>query len=316
MGAPFIGLDVGGTFLKGALVTTEGEVRARLHQPIARDSAEALLSQLAAATRQLETGSEPAAAVGVGLPGIVNRRTGKLYRPPNLPVIDGIDAAHELTLRTGRPAVAENDANAAALAEAWKGAGRDATHVLLVTLGTGIGGGIVFGGRIWEGGSGYAGEIGHVQVDPRGARCGCGSWGCVETFAGAPGWARRAREALAHSPGSRLQGLVLDPAVIVEAARAGDEVAIAVVDGAAGALGAGIGAALNLLNLDRVVLAGGVAAAGALLLDRVEEETRKRIFPHVFADCSFRLAELAGDAGVVGAARAAMLAFAPPPLAA
>jgi glucokinase len=307
--ASYVGLDVGGTYLKGAVVSTDGEVRARLHQPVARDSAVALQSQRASATTQLETGSGPAAGLGVGLPGIVNRRTGKLYRPPNLPVIDGIDAAEELTRRTGRPAVAENDANAAALAEAWKGAGRDAVHVLLVTLGTGIGGGIVLGGRIWEGASGYAGEIGHIQVDPGGVRCGCGSWGCVETFAGAPGWARRAQEALAHSLHSRLHGLSLDPAVIVEAARAGDEVALAVVDGAAMALGVAVGAALNLLNLDRVVIAGGVAAAGPFLLDRIVEHTRKRIFPHVFADCSFRLAELGGDAGVVGAARAVMLAL-------
>lgn len=309
MTASYVGLDVGGTFLKGALVSAEGEVRARLHQPIARESAASLLGQLASATAQLETGSGTASGIGVGLPGIVNRRTGKVYRPPNLPAIDGLDAAEELARRTGRRAIAENDANAAALAEAWKGAGRDATTVLLVTLGTGIGGGLVFEGRIWEGGSGYAGEIGHIQVDPQGVRCGCGSWGCVETYAGAPGWARRAKEALAHAPHSRLHGLGLDPAVIVEAARAGDEVALAVVDGTAAALGVGIGAALQLLNLDRVVIAGGVAAAGPFLLDRIVEETRKRIFPHVFADASFRLAELGGDAGVVGAARAAMLAF-------
>jgi glucokinase len=309
--ASFVGLDVGGTFLKGALVSADGEVSARLHQPIARASAEALLSQLASATVQLESGSGPAVAIGVGLPGIVNRRTGKLYRPPNLPMIDGIDAAQELTRRTGRRALAENDANAAALAEAWKGAGRDAVNVLLVTLGTGIGGGIVLGGRIWEGTSGYAGEIGHMQVDLGGAaRCGCGSWGCVETFAGAPGWARQAQEALAGGRPSRLHGLGLDPAVIVEAARAGDEVALGVVDGVAGALGAGIGAALNLMNLDRVVVGGGVAAAGPFLLDRIVEHTRRRVFPHVFADASFRLAELGGDAGVVGAARAAMLALA------
>ena len=310
MTAPYVGLDVGGTFLKGALVGGDGEVRARLHQPIARDSAEALLSQLASATAQLETGSGPSAGIGVGLPGIVNRRTGKLYRPPNLPVIDGIDAAEELARRTGRRAVAENDANAAALAEAWKGAGRDAVNVLLVTLGTGIGGGIVLGGRVFGGTSGYAGEVGHIQVDPSGVRCGCGSRGCVETFAGAPGWGRRAREALQTGRDSRLHGQNLDPAVIVEAARAGDEVAVGVVDGAARALGTGIGAVLNLMNLDRVVVAGGVAAAGAFLLDRIVEQTRQRIFPHVFADCSFRLAELGGDAGVVGAARAAMVALA------
>jgi glucokinase len=306
----YVGLDVGGTFLKGALVTSEGEVLTRLHQPIARESAEALLGQLASATAQLEGRAGPAAGVGIGLPGIVNCRTGQLYRTPNLPAIDGIDAAAELSQRTGRRAVAENDANAAALAEAWKGAGRDALNVLAVTLGTGIGGGIVLLGRIWPGSSGYAGEIGHIQVDPGGVPCGCGSRGCVETFAGAPHWARRAREALALARHSRLQGQSLDPAVIVEAARAGDEVALGVVDGAARALGTGIGAALNLMNLDRVVIAGGVAAAGPFLLERIVEHTRQRVFPHVFADCSFRAAELGGDAGVVGAARAAMVALA------
>jgi glucokinase len=132
----------------------------------------------------------------------------------------------------------------------------------------------------------------------------------VETFAGAPGWARRARQALQREPRSRLHGMALDPAVIVEAARAGDEVALGVVDETAAALGAGIGGALNLLNVDRVVIGGGVAAAGEFLLGRIVEETRRRVFPHVFADCSFRLAELGGDAGVVGAARAAMLALA------
>jgi glucokinase len=306
----YVGLDVGGTFLKAALVSAEGEVQARLHQPTARESADALLDQLAAATRQLETDAAPVAAIGIGLPGIVDRRTGRLRRLPNLHVMDGIDAGQEMQRRTGHPAIAENDANAAALAEAWKGAGRDAVNVLLVTLGTGIGGGLVFGGRIWGGVSGYAGEVGHLQVDPAGLPCGCGSWGCVETFAGAPYWALHAREALARAPQSRLHGRDLDPEVIVAAAQAGDQVALSVVDGAASALGAGIGAALNLLNLDRVVIAGGVAAAGAFLLDRIVEQTRRRIFPHVFADASFRLAELGGDAGVIGAARVAMGAFA------
>ena len=312
MGAPFIGLDVGGTFLKGALVSAEGEVRARLHQPIARDSAEALLGQLAAATRQLETGSGAGGGVGVGLPGIVNRRTGKLYRPPNLPAIDGIDAADELTRRTGRRAVAENDANAAALAEAWKGAGPrrhdraagDARHrhrrrprVRRAHLG-----GHAAGTRARSATSRWIRS---------GVRCGCGSWGCVETFAGAPGWARRAEEALAHAPHSRLHGLGLDPAVIVEAARAGDEVALGVVDGAAARAGGGHRRRAEPAeprprgHRGRGGRGRRRSCSSAWWRRRASGSSRT-----CSPTASFRLAELGADAGVVGAARAAMLAFA------
>jgi glucokinase len=125
--------------------------------------------------------------------------------------------------------------------------------------------------------------------------------------AGARGWRRRAEERLAQRP-SVLRGAELDPRTIVEAARSGDAVALEVVDGAAAALGVGLAAGLNLLNLDRVVLGGGVAAAGPFLLERIVEQTRRRTFAQVFADCSFRAAELGNDAGVLGAARAAQLA--------
>jgi glucokinase len=129
----------------------------------------------------------------------------------------------------------------------------------------------------------------------------------VETIAGAPGWVRRAEKAMAGRASS-LAGQRLEPAVIVQAAHAGDAAAIEVLDGAARALGAGIAASLNILNVERVVVGGGVAAAGAILLDRVIAETRQRTFPAVFATCSFRQSALGGDAGVVGAARVAMLA--------
>jgi glucokinase len=180
--------------------------------------------------------------------------------------------------------------------------------VLVVTVGTGIGGGLVFNGRVWRGHSGYAGEIGHVQAQPEGEPCGCGSRGCVETVAGIGGWVRRAR-ARSESRPSILRGREFDPEVIVAAAREGDAVALEVVDEAAAALGVGIAAALQLFNLDRVVIGGGIAAAGAFLLDRVAAQTQARVFPHVFADCTFAAATLGNEAGVVGAARVAMLAF-------
>jgi glucokinase len=306
--ATYIGLDVGGTFLKGARMDAEGKILSRLSEPIKKASSAEILGQLAAAVESLEAKAGPVAAVGVGLPGIVERTKGRVRSAPNVPVLDGLKVGEELEARTGRASFAENDANAAALAEAWLGAGRGAHDVLFVTLGTGVGGGLVFDGRIWVGRNGYAGEIGHIQVDPSGIACGCGSWGCLETIAGIPGWGRRAEELLASGRESTLRGKTpLDPRIIVEAARGEDALALEVVDGAARAVGTGVAAVLDLLNVDRVVIGGGVANAGFFLLERIAEEARKRTFPHVFADVTFRLAELGSDAGVVGAARVGML---------
>lgn len=304
----FVGLDIGGSFLKGAIVNPSGKVEERLHEPIAKDSLDTLLAQLERAMRGL-AGPGGARAAGVGIPGIVEQETARVRNAPNVPVLNGYSLAEGLERRTGIKTFLENDANAAALAEAWRGAGRDSKDQLFVSLGTGIGAGIILGGRIWAGKSGYAGEIGHIQVDPAGVPCGCGARGCLETVAGIWGWVRRAAEAL-QTRESSLRGQALDPEAIVKAARAGDGLALEVVDGAARALGVGIGAALNLLNLDRVVLGGGVAAAGDFLLERIANEVRTRCFPQVFADTSFRLAELGGDAGVVGAARVAMVGLA------
>ena len=296
----FIGLDIGGSFLKGASVSPSGKVEKHLHEPVAKDTIESLLAQLESAVRSLSDGAL-ARAVGIGIPGIVEQETARVRVAPNVPVLNGYALAAELQKRLSLQAFLENDANAAGLAEAWLGAGRGSEHQIFVSLGTGIGAGVILNGRIWSGKSGYAGELGHIQVDPKGIACGCGSWGCLETIAGIHGWTRRAEAAL---------GAPLDPEAIVKAARGGDLRAVEIVDEAARALGVGIGATLNLLNVDRVVIGGGVAAAGDFLLDRIKEEVQKRVFPQVFADCTFRLAELAGDAGVVGAARVAMIGLA------
>lgn len=306
--AAYIGLDVGGTFLKGARIDGTGRILTRLHEPIRKSSGREILDQFASAVETLEAKGGPCVSVGVGLPGIIEMSKGRVRGAPNVPVIDGLKVGEELEARTGRASFVENDANAAALAEAWLGAGRGGHDVLYVTLGTGVGGGLVFDGRIWMGRNGYAGEIGHIQVEPEGVPCGCGSWGCLETVAGIPGWTRRAEALLAAGRQSTLTGVSpLDPQAIVEAARGEDAVALEVVDGAARAVGIGVAAVLDLLNVDRVVVGGGVANAGFFLLERIVEEARKRTFPHVFADVSFRLAELGSDAGVVGAARVGML---------
>jgi glucokinase len=304
----YVGLDVGGSSVKGARVDAEGNIAERLQQAVVRTSGEALLAQLEEVVRGL-SGDEPSghvSGVGIGLPGIVDR-TSRVRVAPTLPVLNGVSVGEELTRRLGVRVTAENDANAAALAEALRGAGRGADNVLYLTVGTGVGAGLVLGGRIWSGRQGYAGEIGHIQVDPEGVPCGCGSRGCLETVAGAPGWVRRA-QALLASRDSSLKGRGLDAMAIAEAAFEDDPVALEVMEGAARALAVGIAAALDLLDIERVVIGGGVATSGRFLLDRIVEETRRRTFPQIFEACTFRLAELGEDAGIVGAACVAVLA--------
>ncbi len=309
----YIGLDVGGTNLKGARIGSDGAVEARLHEPIARSRGEELLEQMGRAVKALSEGEAPL-GVGVGVPGIVDHSSRRLQAVANLPALAAlkdVDLESDLARRVACPAFLENDANAAGLAEAWRGAGQGASGVLYVTLGTGVGGALILDGRLWTGHSGYAGEIGHMQIDPKGVPCGCGSSGCLETVVGIRGWIRRAEELRAARP-SRLRDVSLEPATIVAAARDRDPSALQVVDEVAQALGQALSGLLNALNVERCVIGGGVAAAGAFLLDRIVRETRPRCWAKVFQDCSFRLAQLGNDAGVVGAARVAMVGLAPP----
>ncbi len=314
----FVGLDIGGTYLKAARVASDGAILEHVQEPVAKSTAEALFEQLDRVVRALASkptsaggprsagADQPVLAVGVGLPGIVDE-DGRVKRAPNVPALNGRNVGNEIEARTGLKAVAENDANAAALAEAWIGAGRGSRHLLFMTLGTGVGGALILDGRLYTGRAGYAGEIGHLQVDPQGVPCGCGSWGCLETIAGNAGWTRRAEAALKERPSS-LAGGALDPAAIVAAARDGDAVALSLVHETALTLAVGLAGAMNLLNPDRVVIGGGVAAAGEILLGKIVEEVRRRTFHDVFTACTIVPAGLGSTAGVVGATRAAMLA--------
>jgi glucokinase len=309
--AVFIGLDVGGTNMKGARISETGKVEAHLHEPVVRESPDGLLAQFERAVRTLG-GSASVTAVGIGLPGIVDHGTETVRGVPNLPALaafEGQDLGAVLKARLGCPAFVENDANAAGLAEAWLGAGRGTRSVVFLTLGTGVGGAVILNERLWTGRSGYAGEIGHVQLDPEGRLCGCGVRGCLETVVGIAGWVRRAEEKIETRPSS-LRGQRLEPATIVAAARDRDAVAIEVVDETARALGQALGGLINVLNPERVVIGGGVAAAGPFLLDRIVRDTKGRCWKQAFEDCAFRLAELGSEAGVVGAARLAMTGLA------
>ncbi|HSO76232.1 MAG TPA: ROK family protein, partial [Blastocatellia bacterium] len=179
----FIGIDLGGSTLKGALVDNAGEIVQEIRQDTEHESAAALVKQLAEAVRSLgaHRHARNVGAIGIGIPGLVNRQTNRVELMPNLPSLAELDITAELAREAGLPVILDNDANAAAYGELQAGAARGRHDVFFVTLGTGIGAGLIIGGRIYRGAAGFAGEFGHMTIDPEGIECVCGNIGCLET---------------------------------------------------------------------------------------------------------------------------------------
>lgn len=300
-----LGFDIGGTFIK-AVALRDADVVARGETPVHHESIEALCVQLANLKRELDPHSESRAA-GVAVAGLVDKSTGRLTASPHLPSLRHIDAKPLFDAALAVPVSVMNDATAAAFAEVRYGAARGLSQVLLITAGTGVGGGLVLNGQPYEGASGFAGEIGHVPVEPIGDACACGHHGCLETECGAYYLVGRARAAIGsgvHTSLSRANPL--DAAAIFEAARAGDAFAVNLVDRAGAALGRACAMALQILDLERIVIGGGLARSADLLIPRIMEAARARTFGEIFGRATFVAAELGHQAGAIGAAAVAM----------
>jgi len=246
------------------------------------------------------------AGVGIGSPGPLDRKTGTVINTPNLgwrnfPLRDLISNA------VGLPATLDNDANCATYGEWWLGAGRDVDTLVGLTLGTGIGGGIVLNGEIFHGASDAAGEIGHMTIEANGRKCKCGNYGCLEAYASGPAIALRAVEGLEAGVESLLPALVngrvadITAATVYEAVVLGDPYANEVMRETAKLLGAGVANMINVLNPEMVVIAGGVTRAGEHLFGPLRAEVRKRAFRSAQEACEIVSAQLPGTAGVVGA---------------
>ena len=289
-----IGFDFGGTSIKVGAITPDGRVRAETSVPNGLDvGPEEAFRRMATAWRELG-GSE---AAGIGIAGLVDVERGVVVETPNLPGMSGVSLRDGLARATGLAPEAiqvENDANVAALGEAWLGAARDASNALVVTLGTGVGGGLILGGRPF-GGSGMAGEIGHVVVDPSGPRCGCGSRGCVETLASATAARRRAVEAglPSENPGD------LERLVARAEANPGPEREL--LEAVGRDLGRGLGPVLCLLDIRLFVFGGGFSAAFGVLEPGIRAGIDERAFGN--REVRLRRAELGPAAGWIGAAR-------------
>lgn len=294
--ARWVGIDLGGTAIKAGAVDDVGNVAERRSVPTELErGAEHVLDKIAALARELGA----AGRIGVGAPGLIDPSSGTLVACPNLKALEGRALARELAQRVPHAQIVVlNDANAAALGEHWLGAGRGVDDLLLVTLGTGVGGGLILGGALQCGSGGMAGEIGHVVVDPNGRVCGCGARGCVETLASASAAERRAKErGLPRSaPG--------DLAALADAARRAPGVERELLFEIGRDLGRALGVVVSLLDLRHFVLGGGFGAATDVLEPGVRAGIALTSYGHRQSLVRIVPATLGGDAGWIGAARA------------
>jgi len=309
-----VGLDIGGTTCAVGAVPMEGgepvALRSRPTRP--ERGAGAIIGMLTEMVEETladleeETGDDRklVAGMGIGSPGPLDRKRGVVVETPNLGWRD-LPLRDLMTEATGFRATLDNDANCATFGEWWIGAGKDADTVVGLTLGTGIGGGIVLDGEIYHGASDVGGEIGHMTVRYDGRRCKCGNRGCLEAYASGPNIAARAVEGLSEHPDSilgRKKPSEITAATVYDAILEGDRYAQDVMTETARILGAGVANVLNVLNPEVVVIAGGVTRAGRYLFVPLREEVARRAFTSAVNHCRIMPARLPETAGVIGAA--------------
>jgi glucokinase len=311
-----LGIDIGGTNLVVGSVAEDGSAMvASASEPThseagATDVVDRLvgLAERAIATTRREAPGAEILGVGVGAPGPLDTKRGIVLLTPNLGWVN-MPLRQLIHDRLGLPAALDNDANCAVLGEWWVGAARGARHAIGITIGTGIGGGLIVDGRLYHGASDVAGEIGHTTIDTEGRRCKCGNYGCLEAYASGPNIALRAVEEMEAGAESRLRALVggdlrkITAQTVYQAAADGDELALEVVNDTAKFLGVGIGNLLNVFNPEVVVVCGGVTLAGDHLFEPLRREVARRAFKPAVNACRIVPGELAGTAGVYGAAK-------------
>jgi glucokinase len=289
---------------RAALVNSVGEVLARHESALAAVDIAPQIARLVSELR--DAAPAGVAALGLGVPGLVNPQTGRVVISSDIPSVVREDLRASLAQSTGLPVALDNDANAGALGEYVAGAGRGSRNMFYVTIGTGIGGALILDGRLWRGASGFAGEFGHITIDPEGVECACGNVGCLETVASAPNIVRRTHERLMRDSTSSLSRLGLNKnfsaADIAHEAQNGDDFAALMIARTGRYIGTAIASVINLLNTERIVLGGGVMDAGELILDPIVQEARRRSFQPNFESTQIIAATLGPDAIPIGAA--------------
>jgi glucokinase len=305
-----IGIDVGGTKVLGGVVSASGEILINARRDTPREGGKALTQTIADVANELLS-KYPVESIGVSAAGFISSDRQTILATPNIAGWNGVNLERELTEILGKRIVLENDANAAAWGEFKFGAGRGRNDLMLLTLGTGVGGGLILDGSLFRGAFGIGAELGHMRIVPDGHLCGCGVRGCLEQYASGSALMRHAREAISASPdiarnllargNGTLEGLKGEH--ITEAAREGDPVALAAFNTMASYLGAGIASLCAVIDPSCIVLGGGVIDAGEIFLGPTREAALRLIpfsgkhpYPEIIA------AELGNSAGLVGVA--------------
>ncbi|WP_214701855.1 MULTISPECIES: ROK family glucokinase [unclassified Exiguobacterium] len=313
-----LGIDIGGTTVKIAVLDMNGiisdkwEVKTDIRENgvhIPKDIATSFETYLETSGKK----KEDFAGAGIGAPGFINFSEGVVEYSPNIGWKD-FALVSEFEQAVGLPAVLENDANAAALGEMWKGAGEGASELLAITLGTGVGGGVITNGNIVHGTAGMAGEIGHITVERdenKAVKCGCGRLGCIETIASATGISRLALQKRKNQDTTLNELKDVTARDVFEAYKAGDSIAAEVIDEMTEYLGLTISNIANTLNPKMIVIGGGVSKAGHALLEPLDAQFKRFALERVYESTSFKIAELENDAGVIGCAWLARKHFLP-----
>jgi len=301
--ASFIGIDLSGPMLRAAIVSRVGVIGDR-HE--AQIEADRLVEQVAQVVRDLRSGTARIASVGIAIPGLVNRQTDRVVASRDLPSIVREELHSEFMEATGLRVELENDANAAAYGEYKIGAGRGSRDMFYITIGDGIGGAIILDGKLWTGASGFAGEVGHITIDTEGVECQCGNTGCLETVASAPNIVRRAHERLYRDSTSSLSKLAINKDFtaddVAHEAKNGDDFSLMMIERTGKFIGTGVASVINLLNIERIVLGGGVMDAGDLILNPIIQEAKRRAFQPCFEATQIVASALGTDAVAIGAA--------------
>lgn len=288
----YIGVDIGGTNLRGALARSNGEIvsRFRLKSAIA-DGAAPFLDRLTEEVSNLIKAAPgnglQVQGVGIGIPGLIGT-DGTIHSSVNLRPLEGLNLSRLLSSRLQLPVISANDANLIALGEVWAGAGQGMQSAVVITIGTGLGSGLILDGKLWTGAGGFAAEFGHLTVEPEGLPCPCGNRGCLEQYVSAA--------ALSRYGGGRT------PEELALLAQAGDPAAVAAFEAIGYWLGTALAGLVNLLNLEGIIIGGGVSAGFDLFELMLRKTLQQRAFHQIFEQLTLCRAALGDDAGLVGGA--------------
>ncbi|HLS08033.1 ROK family glucokinase [Lentibacillus sp.] len=311
MGKMIIGVDIGGTTIKIGIIDNIGNILDKWEVPTnSTNAGTSIISDIwksvSASLDQNNMTKEAIEGIGIGAPGFIDMDSGHVFEAVNIgwkntPLSEELRTVSEL------PVFVTNDANAAVLGENWKGAGGNAKNLVALTLGTGVGGGIIVNGDIMNGESGMAGEIGHTTVDPDGILCNCGRRGCLETIASATGMVRQAKAKMEQNPESRLVSRYnasgrITAKDIFELGDEGDVSCKEIIAYTADVLGLAVANAATIINPSKVLIGGGVSRAGVQFIELIEDAFHRYALPRVSNVCELKSAKLGNDAGIIGAA--------------